>query len=109
MPGREGRRGWPCNVISAQEAPDGRRRARDVVLPRDGPSTYLFVHFCSTLDLGYYHSHNGASVGGRQGKKLLVGSDVPIPGVRVSGKEQNRTKDRNQETQVGSLPASPGW
>lgn len=42
-------------------------------------STYLFVHFGSTLDLSNYHAHNGATVSRSQGKKLLVGGDVLIP------------------------------
>lgn len=41
--------------------------------------TYLFVHLCPALDLCHYHPHDGASVGGCEGKELLVGSDVSVP------------------------------
>lgn len=42
-------------------------------------TSYLFVYFGPTFDLGHNHSHDASSVGGSEGEELLVGGDVLIP------------------------------
>lgn len=52
-------------------------------------TSYLFVYFGPTFDLGHNHSHDASSVGGSEGEELLVGGDVLIPWVWVPGTKRH--------------------
>lgn len=47
--------------------------------PSHEAQTYLFMYFGPILYFGYYHSHDGTSVGCSKREELLVGCDITIP------------------------------